>query len=450
MTHPMTPSRTAPRPTTHRAAIIASAILLAAQTTLAQTPTTPAPTPAVTAPSIKLTTLAPSIPDNLYDEVYTPTSPTEELDDISQPVTPSIDSQSFDSPFQALLDKRRSLQEATGLRLGFAYTMVFQQASAGPNSRTGTSGDIDFISDWTLIGRGTADTGRLVFTTEYRFKAGSDPASALRRNIGSLTATTGGFNDRGWVVRDAFWEQRLLEDHLRIQLGRSDISDYFGGYRLQSINNSFSNRAFSALATAPSPGHGMGALITLRPASVCYLTLAANNAYGRTTQSDFSSLGENWDLFYAVEAGYTPTIEGMGRGRYAVAFWHVDARTDPNIPQDQGFTVIAEQDLNKTLYAFARYQYADTALENIDYSVQLGLGVNGLLGSPDNLTAIAYSYAEPATDGQRDEKVVEAFHRWQLTRFTQFSLGMQGIFDPSNAPDDNALAVFTARFRIAF
>ncbi|MFO0491302.1 MAG: hypothetical protein ACK51T_02595, partial [bacterium] len=69
LTHPMTPSRTAPRPTTHRAAIIASAILLAAQTTLAQTPTTPAPTPAATAPSIKLTTLAPSIPDNLSDEV---------------------------------------------------------------------------------------------------------------------------------------------------------------------------------------------------------------------------------------------------------------------------------------------------------------------------------------------------------------------------------------------
>jgi len=78
------------------------------------------------------------------------------------------------------------------------------------------------------------------------------------------------------------------------------------------------------------------------------------------------------------------------------------------------------------------------------------LGINGLLGSPRNFAAAAFSCGGPSTDGLRDEKVVEMFHRWQLTRFTQFSVGGQLIVDPSNAPEDSAVGVFTARFRVEF
>jgi hypothetical protein len=52
-----------------------------------------------------------------------------------------------------------ALEEATGLRLGFANTMLFMQPMGGQSSEYGAAYDLDVISSWTLIGRGT---GRLV------------------------------------------------------------------------------------------------------------------------------------------------------------------------------------------------------------------------------------------------------------------------------------------------
>lgn len=394
--------------------------------------------------------IAGSPEDEISTHGHAKTSPTAELDELKSPQTGTLNDTHVDLPLDHVVRHTDALEKATGLRLGFAYTMIYQQATNGPGTRDGTSGDIDFISDWTLIGRGTADTGRLVATAEYRFKVGTQPASRVGPEIGSLTNTTGGFNDRGWAVRDVFWAQRMFDDRFRFQVGRFDISDNVGAYRMQNINSSFSNRAFSALATASFPGHGGGALFTARPCDTFYATAGATNAYGDSTNWTASELFDEFDMFYTAEAGYTPMIDSLGRGRYALMLWHVDELQDNRAPDDQGFALIAEQDLGESLYGFARYQYADEAVQNINYSIQAGLGINGLLGSPDNLTGAAVSYADPATSGLRDEKVVEVFHRWQLTRYTQFSVGGQAIFDPSNAPDDSTLGVLTLRLRIAF
>ncbi len=386
----------------------------------------------------------------LYEDLYPLTNPVEEIEEIYEPQAGSVDVGEFESPLDFFADKSRALETATGLRVSLAYTMIGQQASGGQGVRSGASGDLDLMFDWTLLGRGTTDTGRFIFTVEERFNIGPDPASAVGPGVGALTNTTGGFNDRGTVIRDVLWAQRLFDDTLRLFVGRMDISDYVGGHRLQNINSAFSNRAFSALATAPFPGHGLGAIVTYRPTDQFYVTAGASNAYGRTTISTADRFFEDFDLFYTGEIGFTPEIDGMGRGRYALTVWHVAEREDPNVDSDQGFALIADQDLNETFFAFARYQWADEALERIKNSVQVGLGINGLLGSQDNVTGVAFGFGDPDTDGLRDEKVIEAFHRWQLTRYTQFSLGAQLILDPSNAPDDDAVGVFTARVRVAF
>jgi len=266
--------------------------------------------------------------------------------------------------------------------------------------------------------------------------------------VGGLTNTTGGFNDRGEVVRDAFYAQRLFDD--RVLVGRMDISDYVGGYRLQNINSAFSNRAFSALVTAAFSGYGLGAVATVRPIDPLYVIFGPGYAYGCTTQIAVGRFFNDFDLFYTAEGGITREIQGLGLGRDAVTYWFVNERNDQDIGREQGFALVAEQDLGETFHAFACYLQADDALERNKKSVQVGLGMNGLLGSPRNFVAAAFSYGGPSTDGLRDEKIVEIFHRWQLTRFTQFSVGGQLIVDPSNAPEDSAVGVFIARFRVEF
>ena len=74
----------------------------------------------------------------------------------------------------------------------------------------------------------------------------------------------------------------------------------------------------------------------------------------------------------------------------------------------------------------------------------------GLVGSADDLTGLAFGWSEPDESSGHDEKVLELFHRLQLTGRLQLTLGAQCILDPSSAPDADALGVLSARFRLSF
>ena len=87
-------------------------------------------------------------------------------------------------------------------------------------------------------------------------------------------------------------------------------------------------------------------------------------------------------------------------------------------------------------------------ITGVQQAWQAAIGIDGLLGSKDNLTAVGFGYAVPAAAGLRDEKSIEVFQRFQVTKFTQFTVGAQLFVDPSNAPDDNVLAVFSFRLRV--
>lgn len=379
------------------------------------------------------------------------TSATNELEEMYMPHFGTLDLGKAEYPLDWLTRELTRLEAETGLRFGMAYTMLFQQASGGPGRRYGASGDLDLMTSWTLLGRGTKDTGRFIFTGEYRHAIGPQPASRLGGVLGTLTNTTGGFNDRGWVVRDAYWLQSLLDNRLRFLVGRADPSDFVGGHRLQGINGFFSNRAFSANAATAFPGgHGPTAGVSIVPTDLFYVTVGASNGYSQPTTWNVESLFDNWDLFSYGEIGLTPEIEGLGPGRYRVMLWYADSRPEDGIGHDKGFSLILEQDLGDTFQAFVRYSHSMGEITNIANTVQGGVGIRGLLGSRQNLTGLAASWSEPDTGGGPDEKVVELFHRWQLTRHTQFSVGVQGIFDPTNNATQDDLAVFTARFRLAF
>ena len=137
---------------------------------------------------------------------------------------------------------------------------------------------------------------------------------------------TNAFNDRGWVVRDSYWLQRLFEDKLRLLIGRADTSDFFGQQPIQSINALFVNRHFSANPTVPFPGHGPTVWLlrgSQRP-------VLPDNGRGQRHQqyakkSELNSIDEG-DFFYTAEAGFTPFIEGMGRGRYSIMGWYIAQR----------------------------------------------------------------------------------------------------------------------------
>jgi len=206
----------------------------------------------------------------------------------------------------------------------------------------------------------------------------------------------------------------------------------------------------AANPAVPFPGHGPMLGFSIRPTDLFYVTAGASNAYSRTTLVEINSLFNEWDLFEFGEIGYTPTFAGLGEGRYSVGLWHMDARKNLGLPEDEGMTVIFNQNLGDRLQMFARYAYSDGTLTNVRQIAQAGLGLSGLIGRKDDLTGAAISVNMPRSSNSRTETVLEVFHRFQVSNHNQLSLGLQLIANPGNATDNEAAGVFYARWRISF
>ena len=85
---------------------------------------------------------------------------------------------------------------------------------------------------------------------------------------------------------------------------------------------------------------------------------------------------------------------------------------------------------------------------SVHHYAQAGIGARGLIGSTNDMTGLAFSWAFPRRD-LREEKVVETFYRAQITRFLQLSVGVQAIVDPGQS-DKDLVGAFWGRMRIVF
>jgi porin len=392
----------------------------------------------------------PADPRSAFSPGAASTAPEAALGEIDRLWPSHPRSMRFERPLAWMSEGLDRFHRDSGFRIGVAHTMLFGQPTGGLSDRSGAAGDLDLMTSWTILGRGTEDTGRLVATAEYRYDIGAQPPSVIGGQNGTLINTTNSFNDRGGVVRDLFWIQSFYDARLRILLGRADPSDYVGAHLMQNVNNSFVSRHFSANPAVPFPGHGPMAGFSLRPTDLFYLSAGTGNANSNTQAVEFNPLGDGRELFCFAEAGYTPTLEGLGPGRYAVGYWNMDPRTADGLPSDQGLTVIADQRLSERLQIFGRYAHSDGTLTNVSQLLQAGVGINGLIGRDEDLSGLAVSFARPQAGASQNEKVIEVFHRLQVRSHSQLSLGAQLIINPGNAPDEDTMGFFFARLRTSF
>ncbi|MGH7244010.1 MAG: carbohydrate porin [Phycisphaerales bacterium] len=347
-------------------------------------------------------------------------------------------------PFMRMLS---GLKERTGLSFGGAYTMLLQQASGGPGKRTAAGGDIDLMLSWTKKFNET-DYIKINSSYEYRFQIGDITPSQLGPEVGTLIPTTNGFNERPPVVKELFYDQMLLDGHLRWIFGRIDPENYVGGHRLQSANTFFLNKAFSSNPTIAYPSIGLGAAAAVKPVDWLYLLAGVSDVNANITRTGFDTAFDTGEVFAWGEIGGMTNIDGLGSGRQRLSYWHSDASSVKNRPSDQGVSLSIDQELGPYAAVFVRTAYADATLTNVRQLYEGGFGFKGLTGVENDYTGIALAYAAPPNG--RAETIVEAFHRFQLALRAELTVGAQLILNPGNAPNDNAIGIFECRFRISF
>ena len=163
----------------------------------------------------------------------------------------------------------------------------------------------------------------------------------------------------------------------------------------------------------------------------------------------FDTFFQDFDLFSALEAGFTPTIEGVGRGTYRFTAWYRDAGTTDGKPHDAGFDISFDQRVGPHLVPFFRAGIGEGNINGIEDMISGGVGWEGRMITKSDVAGVAGSWGRPSDHDLRDQYATEIFYRLQVSPDNQFTLGYQVIIHPSLQANEDVVGVFEVRWRIA-
>lgn len=348
-------------------------------------------------------------------------------------------------------DVTRRLSGDVGLELGLNYTVLYQGADTSLPGRQSQAavGDLDFFGRWNLVNRGDSWPGALVFFTENRHRFTEIPPSDLGRAIGSLWGTTNAFSTQDYALTQLYWEQGSREDRLIYRLGKMDPESIYDRSRYVSANEAFLNQAFSTTLAMPVPNTGLGAALAISPITDTYVVAGVHDANGAKTS--FGEI-EKGELFTAVELGVAPGHGKPGAGLYHVTLWHSDSREAAGIPGGRGVALTFQQELGPDgrIVPFFRYSYGEGGAMPVRQAIATGLGLERPLGQNNDLIGIGFSWGQPTDRTLRDQYVIEAFYRVQITPHTNLTPDLQITFDPSENSAEETIVVGGVRLRTLF
>jgi porin len=333
------------------------------------------------------------------------------------------------------------------VRVGFAWTAAYQYATEAQGPNDGAAADFDFFGRWRPLQ--TRDMlGYVIWSTQVRYALGTDATPHdLGQSIGSLWGTVKGFNVQSFNIRQLYWQHFLFDNTWTYRIGKIDQSNVLNNNRLQSDNLFFMNEAFSDNPTMAYPDNGFGFDTIWRPNDLVYLAGGISDASGSSTDQIGQDLQDaSW--FTAAECGLTPWIDGLGGGKHRFTAWYTGAKASTGTPAGWGFSYSGDQDLGDQLIAFLRYGWTNGTLTDTEQILAGGVGLKKPLGKSDDFAGLALAWGRPSDHTLRDQYVMEAFYRWQLTPAVQVTPDFQMILHPSNAPQEDSSIVYGVRVRI--
>lgn len=347
------------------------------------------------------------------------------------------------------------MEEATGVRLGLAYTLSFQAATEGPGDRSGAEGDLDLFAAWQILGKedGT-NAGAFNLNAQHIHRIGQVAPANLASEVGAIWGTSDGIGaDESFPIVQLYYEQWMFDDRLMAVVGKIDTTNYVGTNRFADDTLYFMNRAFSSNPAINYPGNGLGAVVGWQVTDQVSVGGCIADANGVETEAGFHTI-EAGEFFMAAEVGLTLDIEGAGEGNYRLTAWRSDEAEDAGLPEDYGFALSVDQEIGERAVPFFRASWADGDATGVTAVVGGGLGVEGLMGREEDTVGVGVSWGSSTEDDVEDQVVSEVFYRMQLARSVQLTLGAQVI---ANAPDlesedgsEETVGVFEARLRITF
>ena len=357
---------------------------------------------------------------------------------------------------QGWFDWKKKVQDEHGFSIGLDYTALSLTSSekGASGDDTAASGMIRVFGSWDLVGRGTKNTGALVYKLENRHSYTDISPQAFGFDQGYVGLIEPPFSDQGTRWTNLYWRQRLNEGKATIAAGMLDVTDFVNVYALASPWTGFMNFAFSTGSAAvfiPNDaafGIAGGAMLSEN----VFLIGSLANAYTDSTKP-FDTVGDFFsenEYFSSIELGWTRSQGRIYQDNMHVTLWHVDESIPAETPGGWGVAFNYSRSLDDDKWMpFVRGGYADEGGTLLQKSVSVGLGYNAL----GNQLGMAANWGQPNEDSfgpdLDDQFVLEAYYRWQLTEQFAITPDIQYLKEPALNPEYDSLWIFGFRGRLA-
>lgn len=376
-----------------------------------------------------------------------------------------------------------------GIEINLGVTNIYQQNVRGGISKHRRAGRLSGSYDLEL----SADLeklldiegGRVFMLTEgvWSKSAGIDAPS-----VGSVFGVNGDARDRRSMdITELWYEQALLDETLRIRLGKMDLT---GGFEHHNCPVSFDcsnyandettqffNGALINNPTIPFPDYGLGIAVHYNPVGNWYVSAAVVDAQADIRETGFRTTFHKEDyFFYIFETGITPQLpsdNGPLQGAYRAGLWY-DPQPKANADyadagksyrDDVGLYLTCDQMLLKEnndqqdsqgLGAFFRYGYANSKRNDIANFFSFGFQYQGLFEDRDEdvlglgFAHGVFSNSASATYTDDYESALELYYSAQLTPWLAVSPSIQYVANPGGDKNISDAVVLGVRTQMSF
>ncbi|MHC4449704.1 MAG: carbohydrate porin [Planctomycetota bacterium] len=356
----------------------------------------------------------------------------------------------LDRALKPWFDWKGRINEKSGFAFSPDYTVLYLVADQSPGEDQAAGGIARLFGSWTPVGRGTKNTGSLVFKVEHRHRFTDIAPNQLGFEAGAASLIGAPWSNQGWRLTNFYWHQRLFEGRVGLIVGFVDLTDYLNVYGLASPWLHFINLEFETGVTIPLPNEGLGVALAGWLSDNVYLVggLADLNSDPTDPGKGFETFFDDHEYIVHAEVGWVSSKENRYLDNVHLTYWHTDEREQAGAPNGWGLNFSATKFFRGRYMPFLRAGWSDGGGALMEATVSAGLGV--YFEQHRDLLGFAAGYARPSDRALRDQYTIEMFYRWQLGENLALTPGLQLIFDPALSPDDSFLFIVGLRLRCAF
>ena len=375
-----------------------------------------------------------------------PNSPEGQLEDNDRVRQPAFRFPAIDDAFEPWRNWKKDLSDEQGIQFSGHYTTLYQSLSDSIGTEDKASGGVfRATGKWTLLGRGTKDTGSLVAMIDHRHAFRDIPPASLGAEAGYIGLTGTMYSDIDWAIINLNWQQGFNDGKTGLLIGRYDPNDYMNILGYVNPWATFQNLSImldSSIAF-PDSSWGIGGGTWFQ--EQWYVMGGINDANG--TGGDHLEFFDGGSEFFTWgEVGWSPSKGERYFKNINLTAWHVDRREDLGIDSSEGIALAANWTFDERFMPFVRAGWSDGNAPIYNQSATLGFIWKFVFRS--DLAGLAINWGDPPADVLREQTTIEAFWRFQFAPNFAITPSLQLLIDPALNPTDDKVWVFSLRMRL--